>query len=142
MKHAAASLSGLLLLSACIGDPSTHVERARELAFQREPTEALQEYEEALSLLAKKDPQKVRSLLIPSLKGAGDLCYLELKQYQKAVDYYHALVQHFPDAIETLDAHVNLADLFRTAGDKRAAVAELSALVQAFPNGPDVDRFQ
>jgi TolA-binding protein len=132
----------LLWLAGCLGDPGAHVDRAQELAFQRQAAKALKEYEEALSLLAKKDPQKVRALLVPSLKGAGDLCYLELKQYPKAVDYYRALVQHFPDATESLDARVNLSEIFRSAGDRRSAVAELSAIVQDFPNGPEVDRYQ
>ena len=132
----------LALLSACLGDPRGHLDRARELAFQRQPAEALREYEEVLSLVAKKDPQRVRALLVPALKGAGDLCYLELKQPQRAVEFYKSLNHHFPDAKEALEAHANLADLFRSLGDRRAAVAELTAIVQGFQDGPDLDLYQ
>jgi outer membrane protein assembly factor BamD (BamD/ComL family) len=132
----------LLLAAGCVGDPSAHLERARQYAFQRQPADALLQYEEVLSLLAKKDPHKVRDLLVPALKGAGDLCYLELRMYPRAIEYYRQLANHFPDSPETLDARAALADLYRMHGDRRAAVAELTALIQSFPTGPDVDRFR
>ncbi len=132
----------LALLSACLGDPHRHFERARELAFQRQPAGALREYEEVLSLIAKKDPSQVRALLVPALKGAGDLCYLELKQPERAVEFYKSLNHRFPDAKEAFDAHANLAELFRSLGDRRAAVAELTAIVQDFPDSPDLDQYQ
>ncbi len=131
-----------LLAAGCVGDPSAHLERARQYTFQRQPTDALLQYEEVLSLLAKKDPQRVRELLVPALKGAGDLCYLELRMYPRAVEYYRQLANHFPDAAETLQARAALADLYRTHGDRRAAVAELTALVQSFPTGAEVDRYR
>jgi TolA-binding protein len=131
----------LLALSACPADPATHLEKARELSFQRQPEEALREYEEVLSLLAKKDGSKTRVLLVPALKGAADLCYLELKKLQRAVELYQTLVRRFPDVPEALDARANLADILRSAGDRRGAVAELSSIVQSFPDAPEVDRF-
>lgn len=131
-----------LLCAGCVGDPSAHLERARQYAFQRQPADALLQYEEVLSLLSKKDPRKVAALLVPALKGAGDLCYLELRMYPRAIEYYRQLANHFPDAPETLEARAALSDLYRTHGDRRAAVAELTALIQSFPDGPDVDRFR
>lgn len=128
------------LLASCVGDPSAHLERARELTFRRQPAEALTQYEEALSLLAKKDPQRVRAILAPALKGAGDLCYLELRRYPRAIEYYRLLANHFPDAQETFQARAALADIYRMHGERRAAVAELTALVQSFPDAPEVDR--
>jgi len=135
---------GLLLatLTSCLGDPAAHLERARELTFQRRPTEALRQYEEVLSLLAKKDPRRVSDVLIPTLKGAADLCYLELKRYPRAIEYYRALANHFPGAQETLQARAALSDIYRALGDRRAAVAELVALVQAFPRAPEIERYQ
>lgn len=141
MKLRTLALSGLLL-AACVGDPAAHLEQARTLTFQRQPREALKQYEEVLSLLSKKDPQKVRPILAAALKGAGDLCYLELRLYPQAIEYYRSLANHFPDAAETLEARSSLSDIYRRLGDRRAAVAELTALVQAFPSGPDVDRYQ
>jgi TolA-binding protein len=142
LSRARALAAALALLSACVGDPGQHLDRARELAFQRQPAEAMREYEEVLSLLAKKDPQKTRALYLPALKGAGDLCYLELKRPGRAIELYRRLTHHFPEAPETLDARANLADLFRSQGDRRAAVAELAAIIQAFPDSPELDRFQ
>ncbi len=130
------------LATACIGDPNQHLDRARELAFERRPAEALREYEEVLSLVAKKDPHKVRALVVPSLKSAGDLCYLELKQLDRAVEFYRSLTSHFPDAPESLDARANLSDIFRSQGDRRAAIAELTAILQGFPTCPELDRYQ
>lgn len=141
MSRPAPLLALLLALCACPADPATHLERALELSFQRRPEEALREYEEVLSLLAKKDGSKARGLLVPALKGAGDLCYLELKQVPRAVEHYQTLVRRFPDAPEALDARANLADILRAAGDRRGAVAELASIVQSFPNAPEVDRY-
>lgn len=137
-------LTGLfvILLASCVGDPAVHLEKAHELTFRRQPAEALKEYTEVLSLLSKKDPQKVRKVLIPALKGAGDLCYLELKRYPRAIEHYRALANHFPDADETLEARSALSDIYRALGDRRMAVAELTALVQAFPNRSGIDRYQ
>ena len=140
-RQLATALSSALLLASCLGDPAAHLEQARALTFQRQPEEALRQYEEVLSLLSKKDPRKVRELLVPALKGAGDLCFLELKKYPKAIEHYRSLANHFPDAQETLEARSALSDIYRALGDRRAAVAELTALVQAFPKGPDVDRY-
>jgi len=92
------------LLAGCLGDPAAHLERARQLSFQRQPAEALAQYEESLSLLSKKDPQRVRELLVPALKGAGDLCYLELRKFPKAVEYYRQLANHFPGTAPTATA--------------------------------------
>ena len=131
-----------LLAAACLGDPHAHLERARELTFKRQPAAALQEYEEVLSLLAKKDPAKVRPVLAAALKGAGDLCYLEFKNYSKAAEYYRSLTNKFPQAEESYDARANMAQIFEVLGDRRSAVAELSTLVQSFPKGPEVDRYQ
>ncbi|MGC4121481.1 MAG: tetratricopeptide repeat protein [Myxococcales bacterium] len=143
MGRKTAFILGLLFLGAgCVGDPSAHLDRARQYAFQRQPADALLQYEEVLSLVAKKDPHRVRDLLVPALKGAGDLCYLELRMYPRAIEYYRQLANHFPDAAETLDARAALADLYRMHGDRRAAVAELTALVQSFPSGADVDRYR
>ncbi len=129
------ALLPLLLLCACPGDPSSHLESARE------PLEALREYEEVLSLLSKKDGGEARGLLVPALKGAGDLCYLELKQLSRAVELYRTLARRFPDAPEALDARANLADILRATGDRRGAVAELSSIVQSFPDAPEVDHY-
>lgn len=142
MSRCSAAALLLALLPACLGDPHKHLDRARELAFQRRPAEALREYEEVLSLVAKKDPHKVRALVVPSLKGAGDLCYLELKQLGRAVEFYRTLTSHFPDALEALDARANLSDIFRSQGDRRAAIAELTAILQGFPSCPELDRYQ
>lgn len=129
-------------LTACLGDPKAHLEKARDLSFQRQPSDALREYEEVLSLLGNKDPRRVRSILIPALKGAGDLCYLEVKNYPKAVEYYRALASKYPSAPETLDARANLSDIYRLLGDRRSAVAELAAIVQGFPDSPEIDHYQ
>lgn len=131
-----------LALASCVGDPSAHLERARQLTFQRQPAEALAQYEEVLSLVSKKDPQKVRALMVPALKGAGDLCYLELRRYPRAIEHYRALASHFPEAPETADARSALSEIYRRLGDRRSAVAELTALVQSFPDGPENDRHQ
>lgn len=137
-----AILAAVLCLSACLGDPRAHLEKARDLTYQRQPAEALREYEETMSLLQKKDLRRVRSILIPALKGAGDLCYLEVKNYPKAVEYYRALTSKYPNAPETQDARANLSDIYRLLGDRRAAVAELAAIVQALPGSPEVDHYQ
>jgi len=129
-------------LGACPADPQVHLEKARELTFQRQPEAALREYDEVLSLLAKKDHRRVRDVLIPSLKGAGDLCYLELRQPERAIEYYRTLARRFPEALETLDARANLADLYRAQNDRRSSVAELAAIVLTFQDHPEVDRFQ
>ena len=131
------------LFAGCLSNPAAHLERARELTFEHKPKEAIAEYDEALSILAKKDGEAVKAQRIQALKAAGDLCYLELKKYEKAAEYYRALADRYPEAEETLEARASLADIFRTRfRDRRAAVAELAAIVQTFPRSPEVDRFQ
>jgi TolA-binding protein len=133
----------LSLLSSCVESPAVHLEKAQALTYQRKPTEALRAYDEVLSLLARKEGGRAVEQRVTALLAAGDLCYLELKQYARAAEYYRSLVDRHPQAPEALKAREHRSEIFRTHfHDRRAAVAELSAIVQTFPKHPGVDRFQ
>ncbi len=128
--------------TGCLRDPRSHLDHARRLAYEKRYTAALAEYEEVLSIAAKKQPTQVRSLLLPALLGAGDLCHLELGETTKAIDYYRELLALFPDSNEALPARSSLANIYRSLGEKRSAVAQLVALVQSFPSDKEADSFQ
>ncbi len=131
-----------LWLTGCPADPAEHFENAQQLTYQRLHKDALAEYVEVLSLVAKKDSDRARELRVKSLKAAGDICYLELRDPSRAVEYYRSLVSRYPEDPRSLEARANLAEIYRSLGDLRASVAELAAIVQAFPNHEETHRYQ
>jgi TolA-binding protein len=140
-------LGGFLALAAlvlgCQPSAAQLVDQAKNHDFSKEPEKALASYERALLALGRDETDAARALRAKSYRGAGDICYLDLHDYLRAVEFYRKLTEAYPEAPEAFQARANLYDILRShGGDRRTALAELASLVQSFPNHADVDRYQ
>jgi tetratricopeptide (TPR) repeat protein len=122
------ALAALCLLLACHrNEVRDDLEHARDAVYAHHPNEALRFYHAALEGLEKDDSAEAQVYRARALRGAGDIYYLELKDYKRAVEAYRELVQLCPEAPETLGARVHLADLLRREfHDLRGAIAVLN----------------
>lgn len=116
------------LLAACHKNGVREdLERARDAVYAHHPNEALKFYHSALEQLEKDESAEAQVYRARALRGAGDIYYLELKDYRRAVEAYRELVQLCPEAPETLGARVYLAELLRLQfHDMRGAIAALN----------------
>jgi tetratricopeptide (TPR) repeat protein len=115
-------------LCACHkGDVRGSLERARDAVYAHKPNEALRWYHAALEGLERDESPEAQVFRARALRGAGDVYYLELKDYRHAVEAYRELIQLCPEAPESLGARVHLADLLRREfHDLRGAIAALN----------------
>lgn len=118
----------LLVSGACRkNDVRSSLEKGRDAVFAKKPNEALRWYHAALEGLERDESPEAQVFRARALRGAGDVYYLELKDYRHAVEAYRELVQLCPEAPETLGARVHLADLLRREfHDLRGAIAVLN----------------
>jgi tetratricopeptide (TPR) repeat protein len=118
----------LLAAAACHkSNVREDLERARDAVYAHHPNEGLRFYHSALESLEKDDSAEAQVYRARALRGAGDVYYLELKDYRRAVEAYRELVQLCPEAPETLGARLYLADLLRREfHDLRGAIAVLN----------------
>jgi tetratricopeptide (TPR) repeat protein len=122
------------LLLGCSRSPEEHLALARDAVFDHRPQTALREYRLALDAVEKDNSASGLALRAAALRGAGDTYYLELRDLAKAVGVYRELVAQVPEAPETLEAHVFLADiLHQHYHDLRGAIAELTAALARKP---------
>jgi tetratricopeptide (TPR) repeat protein len=122
------------LAAGCSRSPKEHLEAARDAVFDHRPQTALREYRLALDAVEKDNSVSGLALRAAALRGAGDTYYLELRDVAKAVGVYRELVTQVPEAPETLEAHVFLADiLHQHYHDLRGAIAELTAALARKP---------
>jgi tetratricopeptide (TPR) repeat protein len=134
-------LAAVLGLAACHkNDVRGDLELARDAVFAHHPNEALRYYHSALEGLEKDDSAEAQVYRARALRGAGDIYYLELKDYKRAVEAYRELVQLCPEAPETLGARVHLSDLLRREfHDLRGAIAVLNdALARSPPQSAEL----
>lgn len=134
----AASLS----LSGC-SRVQRELEDARELTFRKDFKGAAQAYKSALIELGRDESNPAREARALAMRALGDVYYLHLGDYAEAARVYRELSERYPERPETFDARAHLADILQdNFHDTRAALAQLAALVQSFPNHLDTDRFQ
>jgi TolA-binding protein len=129
-----------LLALGCSRSPEEHLVAARDAVYDKRPQTALREYRLALDQVEKDNSASGLALRAAALRGAADTYYLELGDVAKAVGVYRELVAQAPEAKETLDGHVFLADiLHRHYHDLRGAIAELTAALARKPvRAPDL----
>lgn len=120
----------LLALALCAcrkADVRSSLEKARDAVYTHKPNEALRWYHTALEGLERDETPESQVFRARALRGAGDVYYLELKDYRHAVEAYRELIQLCPEAPETLGGRVHLADLLRREfRDLRGAIAVLN----------------
>jgi tetratricopeptide (TPR) repeat protein len=136
MRLAAPALSLLAVLGlwGCQMSPSERVHRAKDAVYDKKPSLALRQYRLALDGLEHDDSPSANVLRAKALRGTGDVYYLELHDIRQAVATYKELITQCPEAPETMDARVMLAEILRTYyRDLRGAIAELDAALARNP---------
>jgi tetratricopeptide (TPR) repeat protein len=130
-----ALLVAALSLSACKrSDAPTHLEAARAALFAQKPEVALSEYKLALDALERQQGPEVTLYRARALRGAADIYAFQLHEPKRAVEVYRELITTCPEAPETMEGRLHLAELLRHEfRDIRAAIAELTAALARNP---------
>ncbi len=131
----------LLTLGACRKDDApAHLERARSALFQQKPDLALSEYKATLDLLDRDTSPQSNLYRARALRGAADLYAFQLNDPRRAVEVYRELITVTPEAPETLEGRVHLAELlWHQFRDLRGAIAEYtSALARNPPQSAEI----
>lgn len=112
-------------------DPAERIRRAQGLVFEKDPERALKEYRLALDQIERDDSAEAKVLQARALKGAADIYYLELRYFRRAVEVYQELIRVCPEAPESLEARVQLADILKVHfGDLRGAISSLTGAIE------------
>lgn len=123
-----------LALAACSETAAERIHRAHDLVLAHQPDEALVWYRKALDLIEKDDSPRAQVHRARALRGAADVYYLEKRDMKRAVEVYRELIQLCPEAPETLEARLYLAQILRTHNrDLRGAIGELTAALARNP---------
>lgn len=127
----------VILLSLCAckrTDAPTRLKNAREKLYLHQPQAALEEYRLTLDSLDRDESKEAAVYRARALRGAADTYYLELRDFKRAVEVYRELSQLCPEAPETLDGRLHLADILQTQfHDLRGAITELTAALARNP---------
>src|SRR5687767_3138456 len=107
MTRRLAALAIALTLAGCQSPAARHFREGQTYAFARQPQRALEAYERTLSELGKDESPAARALRVKALRAAGDVCYLDLRDMKRALDFYRTLTDGFPDAPESFQARAN-----------------------------------
>lgn len=128
-------LAAIALLAGCKrNDAPTHLEAARAAHFAQKPEVALSEYKLALDTLERHTGPEVPLYRARALRGAADIYAFELHDPKRAVEVYRELIATCPEAPETMEGRLRLAELLRHEfRDIRAAIAELTAALARNP---------
>lgn len=120
-------------LSGC-EDAQDHIHRARALTYEKKPELALKQYRLALDIIERDESPEAKVLQARALKGAADVYYLELRDFRRAVEVYEELIRDCPEAPESLEARVQLADILQTQfHNLRGAINALVAAIERNP---------
>lgn len=136
MSRALALLAvALLALPGCKKDDApAYLERARTDLFEHRPEDALADFKKALDALERDTSPEAAVYRARALRGAADVYAFEVGDERKAVEVYRELITVCPEAPETLEGRVHLAELLRHHfRDLRGAIAELTAALARNP---------
>lgn len=125
---------GALAVTGCRDKPVDHMQRARDAIFEKRPDEALVEYRKAYDMLLRDESAEALVMRARALKGAADVYWLEQRKVKEAVSVYRQLIQQCPEAPESLEARIILAELLRVHyRDLRGAIDQLTAALHRNP---------
>lgn len=103
---------------------------AKDAVFEKRPEQAVTEYRQALALLDRQTGTEAGALRAKALKGVGDVYYLELRDFLRAVEAYRELLRSYPDAPESQEGRLYLAEVLKSHfRDLRGAITELTAAI-------------
>lgn len=135
MRWLALAVAAALCLCGCRRDePVDWLERAHTDLFEGRPQDALADYKKALDALERDTSPRAAVYRARALRGAADVYAFELGDPKRAVEVYRELIALCPEAPETLEGRVHLAELLRRHfRDLRGAIAELTAALDRNP---------
>jgi tetratricopeptide (TPR) repeat protein len=127
-------LLALLGAAGCKPTATEHLARGHSARYERRYDEALGEYRRALDLLQKDESPGAQVLKARVLRSAADTYFYEQRKVREAAAVYRELVEKCPEAPETLEARIILAELLRTyLRDTRGAIDALEGAIQRNP---------
>jgi tetratricopeptide (TPR) repeat protein len=136
-------LAGLLglLLCAC-HSAAGRLEEANTLRRAGDVKGALGRYKTVLADLGDEPlPADQAAVRWKALKGAAEVSYLELGDYEGAVAYYRRIISLYPNSQESRDARIAIGDIYRERfQDNLAAIAQYAEV--AGSNAPEAPRYQ
>lgn len=135
-RAAALVLLSVTLVAGCKtpDDATAHLEKARAAQFEQKPDVALAEYKLVLDRLDRDPSGQATLYRARALRGAADLYAFELKDPRRAVEVYRELITLCPEAPETLEGRLHLAQiLWHDFRDLRGAIAEFTAALARNP---------
>jgi TolA-binding protein len=121
-------------------EPAMRLERARDLAFDRKPEQALTQVRLALAELG---PDGDKALRLQALTRAAQITDVQMgaSHANEALAWYRQIVRDFPRTHDAYDAGVRIADILHLRlGDDVHAEQQLVSVVDAFPREPGVER--
>src|SRR5437660_920199 len=131
------ALALAVLLTGCNG-VARDLDKAHEFELKKDYATSAKLYQSALIDLGRDESATARAERAVALKALAHTYYLHIPDPAQAVRYYRDLAERYPEHPSTFEARANLADLLREKfHDRRAALAQLAALVQSFPNHLD-----
>ncbi len=135
MRLIALLLTLVLGATGCRDSAKAHVAAAKAALFEGKPQQALNEYLAAKEALDRGELGSSASVWRARvLRGAADVYYLELHDFKNAVGVYRELIQLCPEAPETLQGRLHLADILQVQyRDLRGAITELTAALERNP---------
>ncbi|MFZ5446727.1 MAG: tetratricopeptide repeat protein [Myxococcota bacterium] len=135
MSRALALALAALLLAGCKKDDApAHLEKARTALFEQKADVALAEYKLALDLLERDTSPQANLYRARALRGAADVYAFQLGDAKRAVEVYRELITLCPEAPETLEGRLHLAELlWHRFRDLRGAIAEYTAALARNP---------
>jgi tetratricopeptide (TPR) repeat protein len=127
-------LAALALTGCKRDDAEAHLERAKAALVAGKPEVALSEDKLGLDLLERDTSPTAQVYRARALRSAADIYAYELHDAKRAVEVYRELIHVCPEAPETLDGRLHLADLLeRDFHDTRGAIAELTQAITRNP---------
>lgn len=100
-------------------------------------------YNEAVTQYETVSKKGTGQLVADSLYQIGNIYYLNLRDYQKAIEAYRRLVEISPGSPFSPDAQRKIADIYKDKfGDLNGAIAEYDRFVKVFPKEADRAMYQ
>lgn len=144
-RRSSGALPGLRLLlliaalgaTGCGSPGEKQLAFADSLAYKGDYPRAMAAYEMALERL----PLKAFYRRVHARKRAGEIAYLFLGEYRRALRHFRALAE-LDDSDEGFAARVAIAEIVRFKfNDQRQAIVEYQRLLQAYPSHPQASQY-
>jgi len=124
-------------LTACDRSGGEAYKKGEELWEAEKYSEAVAQYEKVVSDYPKGH------LATDALYQIGNINYLNLRDYWKAIEAYRSLVEMSPGSPFSPDAQRKVADIYKDKfGDLKGAIAEYQRFIKVFPKEADKAIYQ